>query len=358
MILEGKEHIWDELVQEVEVDPTWKDHPIYKKKEYIDYRKKWEQTRKGDLVTDFPLNIEVEPTYFCNLKCPFCPRYVHFGERKSKDSHMSSEMFNKILEECKLHKIPAVQYDHEAEPLMHPNYFDMLKKANESGIFDQWLHTNGLMLFEKNCIKLIDNGLKKINISVDAFKEETYKKLRVGGNLDKLIKNIHTFLKIKKEKKASYLRVRISMVEQEENFNEKRDFFNYWSKQEGVNLITFQKCEDFKRFERPDPDKDLSEKELEEKYKNEKPFFCSQPFQTPAIENNGKIAPCLKPIREHTKDFYIGDLSKGDTIKGAWQGKKMTELRKLHKNNEWYKNKMCRVCVKGMREAQHVEFKK
>ena len=35
--------------------------------------------------------------------------------------------------------------------------------------------------------------------TVDAFKEETYEKLRVGGKLKKLLENIHTFLKVKKD---------------------------------------------------------------------------------------------------------------------------------------------------------------
>ena len=29
------------------------------------------------------------------------------------------------------------------------------------------------------------------------------------------------------------------------------------------------------------------------------------------------------------KDFFIGDISKGDTIKGSWNGKKMEKLSKI-----------------------------
>ena len=57
------------------------------------------------------------------------------------------------------------------------------------------------------------------------------------------------------------------------------------------------------------------------------------------------------------KDFFIGDISKGDTIKDCWKGGKMTKLRKKHINNEWYKENMCRVCVKITRSAQHINFK-
>ena len=62
------------------------------------------------------------------------------------------------------------------------------------------------------------------------------------------------------------------------------------------------------------------------------------------------------PVREHNKDFILGDISKGDTIKESWCGKKMQKLRALHKKGEWYKENMCRVCVKMKRTAQHKEF--
>jgi hypothetical protein len=54
----------------------------------------------------------------------------------------------------------------------------------------------------------------------DASTEETYKILRVGGYFEQTIKNVQDFLKIKLEKKAHYLRARVSMVAQEENTHE------------------------------------------------------------------------------------------------------------------------------------------
>tara|TARA_B100002019_G_C21241895_1_gene586033 strand:+ start:422 stop:1498 length:1077 start_codon:yes stop_codon:yes gene_type:complete len=347
---------WDKNIKEYEVDPSWKDHAIYKTEEYKAYRQKWSNVSQGKMKTEFPLNIEMEPTYYCNLKCPFCPRTVNSGERESR--HMDQSLWKKILHECKENDMPAIQLDHEAESMMNPKLFDMLKESTDSGIFDTWLHTNGQMLSEKNGRKLIEGGLKKLNISIDAYSKTTYEKIRVGGNYEKLINNVQTFLRLKKEYKADYLRVRVSFVEQRENFHEKKDFYNFWKKFEGINTITFQRCMDLTPFESMQDDKDnfLTEEELDKKYENQKPFYCYAPWETPTIEENGKIAPCLKPVREHNKDFYIGDLSKGDTIKKAWNSEKMNKLRDIHSKGQWYKNPMCRMCVKVTREAQHEDF--
>ena len=348
---------WETRIKEYELDPSWKDHPIYKNKSYINYRKKWKDAEKGNYLGDFPLNIEIEPTYYCNLKCPMCPRMFKEGNTDRDDQHMSQDLWKKIITECKENKLDALQMAHEAESFMNPKLENMMEETTQKGIFDIWIHTNGLLLNETRARKVIKAGLKKINFSVDAFKDETFEKIRVGGKLEKLKKNILNFLKLKEEYKADYLRVRISFVEQKDNFSEKEDFFNFWSKQKGVNVITFQKCQDYFVFDNEDEDVKLSKKELESKYKNEKPFFCAAPWETPIIQEDGKITPCGMPVREHNKDFILGDISKGDTIKGSWCGEKMQKLRALHKKKEWYKENMCRVCVKMKRSAQHQEFK-
>ena len=61
---------WDSNIKEFEVDPSWKEHEIYKSSQYKEYRTKWGEVSKGKYLSSFPLNIEMEPTYYCNLKCP------------------------------------------------------------------------------------------------------------------------------------------------------------------------------------------------------------------------------------------------------------------------------------------------
>ena len=59
---------WDLRIKEYEVDPSWKDHPIYKNKSYIDYRKKFEDSKKGNYLSDFPLTISISTTFFKNSR--------------------------------------------------------------------------------------------------------------------------------------------------------------------------------------------------------------------------------------------------------------------------------------------------
>lgn len=197
---------------------------------------------------------------------------------------------------------------------------------------------------------MIDSGLTKINFSIDACDEGIYKKLRVGGDYQKVLSNVRNFLRIKLEKNALYLRTRVSFVVQKENAHQKKEFFELWKNQLGLNMITFQEFIEYSRFSKPDEDQGLDESELEKKYADAEPFYCSQPWEMPVIDVEGNVIPCGSPPREHTKDFILGNLNQGNTIASCWKSEKMKKLKRLHEKGEWYKNPMCRVCVKSMRD--------
>lgn len=336
-----------ENIDEIEVDPSWR---RYLSPEYFTYREKFEQARRREFLGRFPLSIEIEATYHCNLKCPFCARVVKPDERNA--GHMSDTLWKKFLRECERNGLKALMMDHEAESLMNPNFFKMLGEAKAAGIIDIWLHTNATLLTPERSALLIEGGLTKLNCSIDASTEETYNVLRVGGRFQKVVENVKTFLRIKTEKGAHHLRTRVSFVEQAENIREKRDFFEYWRRIPGVNMITFQECIDMRPFEVADEDSGLFEAALDRKYAEEEPFHCSAPWETPILDVNGNVIPCGQPVRAHNQDFILGNLNRGDTIASCWNGPKMTALRELHRKGEWYKNPMCRVCVKTLRESR------
>lgn len=340
------EGYWDNIA-EYEVDASW--HKAGDTPAYRDYRRRFEAAQQRKHAGQFPISIEIEATYFCNLKCPFCPRVINSGQRDI--GHMSEHLWAKILAECKENGLSAMLMDHEAESLMNPRIFDMIREARQAGIIDVWLHTHANLLTPARSEKLIEAGLTKINFSIDATNSEVYDVLRVGGNFNKVLKNVQEFLAIKLAKGAHYLRTRVSFVEQRENIHQRKDFYEFWKSKPGLNVVTFQECTDCTPFEGPDEDVDLSVKELEVKYATAEPFHCSMPWEMPVIDIEGNVIPCGAPIRKHSKDFILGNLNLGDTIKSCWNGTKMANLRKLHENGEWYKNPVCRVCVKTVRES-------
>lgn len=313
-------------IMEYEVDPSWK---RYVPEEYEVYRRKWEKASKGFLFA-FPLCVEIESSYFCNLKCPKCVRQV-LGTFNDK-GFMEQKLYRKLLDEARKHKMLAIMLDHEAEPLTNPYITDMAREAKKAGMVDIWLHTNGNLLTEDISGRLIRSGLTKMNFSIDAATPRTYLKVRPGGDYDKVIKNIRTFLELKEKMKKRYLRTRVSFVIQDENMQEKKAFFEFWK--DKVNVISFQYLIDFSKFKN----------RVGRLPECPSTFNCYKPWQLLIVRYNGDVIPCGMPFRYYReKDYLLGNLH-STTIKECWNSPKLKKIRVSLEEGTYQQIAFCRDC--------------
>lgn len=313
-------------ILEYEVDHSWK---RYVSEAYRNYRKKWEKASNGFLFK-FPLCIEIESSYYCNLRCPMCARQKMgtFNEM----GFISRELYSKILDEVKKYKMPAIMLDHEAEPLTNPQITDMVREAKDAGIIDIWMHTNANLLTEDISEKLIRNGLTKINFSIDAVTEDTYNKVRPGGNFNRVIKNIMAFIRLKEKLGRGYIRTRVSFIVHDTNEHERESFFEFWK--DKVNVITFQTLIDFARFN--------NNNTVQNSNNN---FVCKKLWQLLIIRYNGDIVPCGMPLINYNPDDYLLGNLNNNTIKESWNSSKLNEFRNLHDQNKYHMLPFCNACM-------------
>jgi uncharacterized radical SAM superfamily Fe-S cluster-containing enzyme len=106
-----------------------------RKEGYREYRDKWSYNPNNNIVERFPLNLDIEPTNRCNLKCPFCYRtkaIASGSEQFDKLGDMSMDTFNNIIGQININGkccVPAIKLTHRGEPLLNKNIFDMIKMA-------------------------------------------------------------------------------------------------------------------------------------------------------------------------------------------------------------------------------------
>jgi cyclic pyranopterin phosphate synthase len=92
------------------------------------------------------------------------------------------------------------------EPLVRKGFEKLVKMvAGIEGIEDISITTNGILLVDK-AQQLAENGLDRVNISLDTLDTERYKKLTRGGDLSKVLKGIEA------AKKAGLNPVKINCV--------------------------------------------------------------------------------------------------------------------------------------------------
>jgi hypothetical protein len=124
--------------------------------------------------------IEVRPITGCNLSCIFCSVDLC---RRQRDFVVSVDYLIEEFEKLAKLKLQSVNdieahINAQGEPLLYsklPELISGLKKVK--GVKTISIDTNGSLLTEKKVDELVDAGLTRFNISLNAFSAETAKKI-------------------------------------------------------------------------------------------------------------------------------------------------------------------------------------
>lgn len=129
----------------------------------------------------YPTKLFVETTTRCNLGCFMCVKQTEGCGMTEGD--MSPRVFA-TLEPAFPH-LEALVLNGVGEPLINLRLEEFIRLAKRSMPTTGWVgfQTNGLLLTNLRAISLVEAGLDKICISIDAASPETFRKVREGGEL-------------------------------------------------------------------------------------------------------------------------------------------------------------------------------
>jgi radical SAM protein with 4Fe4S-binding SPASM domain len=303
---------------------------------FIAYRKRWDAANRFELETDFPLFLHLDMNQECNLECPHCI----IGHPNLTDEYYSGTRltwvdYKKVIDEGHDHQCPSLSVQGNNEPLLNKKLESYIEYAAKRGFIDIMMNTNASALTERRARKLLDSGLTRLRFSIDAVNPVTYAKTRVGGDYNKVIRNIERFLDLKEAGGYKLPITGVSFCKMAGNENEVAEFFTRW--QDKVDIVTIQTFvpptldDDFRQYYASDQ---IGTGDTLEK------FNCVQPFQRVVIRNY-EITPCCSNFGTRLK---IGDL-RHDTVYDAWNSQKMKDLRDIHRKGEYHKDPICKQCV-------------
>lgn len=154
------------------------------------------------MVDSFGRNIDyirMSLTSRCQQKCIYCAR--ENGGRCVKENELSASDFIFAAEafaELGFKKIRLTG----GEPLLRKDILEIIRGVSSIGSYeDIALTTNGLEL-DKFCLPLKEAGLKRINVSLDSLKADTYESI-TGASLDSVVKGINKAVKVFDEVKIN-----------------------------------------------------------------------------------------------------------------------------------------------------------
>lgn len=289
----------------------------------------------GRLTADFPSQILMDITEVCNLACTHCPHPDFAKSEHYAGRHLAPALNEKMIEEVRQHgqgRTQYIRYASNGEPLVHPNGYDMIQSAvDHSGVYVT-LTTNGKIMNEKRTQRLLESGVHLIDISIDAFKPETYAKIRVKGNLEVTRENVLRLLRWVRESQAK-TKVVVSFVEQPQNTHEVADFESFW-KDQGAEYVVIRRLHSCSGGVAVLADHRRKAVAL----KQRRP--CLYPWERVVINARGDLAFCPS---DWVHGSYVADY-RNTTIKNEWQGEFYQRLRATHLTNDYNKHGFCGQC--------------
>lgn len=245
---------------------------------------------------------------------------------------MSCELFEKLVDEIAIENPSArVWMVFFGEALIRrrhsPTIFEKIRYAKSRGLSDVVLNSNANLLDKRAASDLLDSGLDAIYIGIDAFTPETYAKVRVGGDYQRVQENVRYLLKLRQDRQAP-LQVYVQFVEMDENSHEKQAFIDFWTDSGAKVKI------------RPKVSWAGKVKAENLVLGQEDRWPCYWAMKSMSVTDRGQVVTCAVDL---DAQFVAGDANTS-TLKEIWNTS-LAKLRTHHLNREWDKlPEICRNC--------------
>lgn len=286
------------------------------------------------LSCEFPSQIIIDVTEFCNLACIHCPQSEFSKSEVFRGRHLDAELHKKIIGEVtkdgKAYCI-YLRYTGQGETLLHPHFIEMIEYAAKSAGVPINITTNGILLSEKKAKALLEAGVDVFDISIDANTPEIYAIVRKKGDLNITRPNVLKLIDL--IKKGGYkTKVVVSFVEQPLNKHESADFEKFW-KDAGADYVVIR------RLHSCAGSKEKVAAKMKDAIKGKR-RPCVYPWERLVLSPSGQVGFCPADWKYQSKIAYL----KNATIKEIWQGDFMRKLREAHLGNDYSQHPFCGQC--------------
>jgi len=292
---------------------------------FLFYRLKWNLAGKYKIHLRFPVHIDVEINSNCNYRCIFCPHGT--GEMRNDMPMMSEQTAKRILDELADNKVYSIKLNWRGEPALHPKLAEITAYAKKKGIKEVQINTNGFLFDEKKIRDLILAGIDRVIFSLDATTPEVYSKIRIGGDYNRVVENIKTFDRIRKELKRKKPFLRVQMVRTQLNKHQVDDYQKMWK-----NIVDDIRITDVTNRGQGDSLMVGDQVSVGR-------VCCPQPWQRMIISCEGNVLMCCSDWFEK---YPLGNI-KENSLKEIWNGERLKLVRKKLKRLE-YDFQPCKSC--------------
>ena len=307
------------------------------------YASRW---TKHVRLSGFPVVLSVEPTSYCNLKCPQCP--TGMGTLSRSAGYMDFDVYCSIIDELGDY-LTNVQLFFQGEPFMHKQLPQMIRYARQKNIYTL-TSTNGHFLNAKTVDAILDSGLNALVIGLEGVSPEVYRFYRQNGKFDTVVQGIKHLIAVRNKRKLKHPKICLQFIVMKSN-QDQVDAVKRFGRELNVDNVVIKTAQIY-----PDTNIDdfLPDEPALSRYKKvdgklqlnvSVPNHCKRVWTTAVITWDGTLASCcFDKDAEHSF--------------GIWNGMQFYELwrseRAMQFRRQILKDRsaipMCSNCTEGIRE--------
>lgn len=290
------------------------------------------------LVT--PFTIAIDPCNLCNFKCEFCAMQATKEKQNYKKQIMKYELFTKIIDDISEFpdKLKVLRINGQGEPLLNKDFCKMVRYAKQKDVAN-WIETitNGSCLCPELNEQLVNSGINRIRISIEAIEEAGYVEMaHYKINYEEFIANIKDLYDRSRGKCEIYIKIVDAAVPTE------KDKDKFYALYENIcDRIFIDRViplwSDFNEISKFDLDKEAGVHG--QKIRNI--IVCPFPFYSFIINPEGEVTACCADWK---RKLVWGDVSK-ESLSDIWKGEKVKQfwIDLLEGNKNKYE--MCAKCL-------------
>jgi radical SAM protein with 4Fe4S-binding SPASM domain len=177
-----------------------------------------------------PLYVKLKVFYGCNLKCEMCNHW-----RETREPPVPAKRFMEVISELGEMGTKKIHIS-GGEPMLRPQIPEFVELASSLGI-KVTMTTNGTLVDKAKAKRLVEGGLRGVDISIDSPNRKMHEKIRgVQGAFKATTKAVQLFQRYRHKGKLS---IRINTVVSRTNYQtlESLPELAYELGADGINLI-------------------------------------------------------------------------------------------------------------------------
>ena len=194
----------------------------------------------GDGLPQWPLEVFLEVSNICDLKCAMCPTFSALNAnrftilKKNERGLIAYEQATTPLETVLQHALIVHAFGY-GEPTIHPQFREFVQYLSQFDVMVDFF-THGMHLSEEMCEFLVESGVVRISVSFSGATAEEYENVYLGGEFDRVLRGLRTLAAAKERAGSDYPIIEINSLGFRHHIDKLPDFVRLMG-ETGANLI-------------------------------------------------------------------------------------------------------------------------